>query len=387
MQSRRRWLVLAVGTFAHMSQAAVGFGLAVLAPELRDRYHLSLSEVGVLLGVASVGAVLTLLPWGLAADRIGERTTGTLGLAGSAAALAGAAYAPEFASLALLLALGGALGASTNTATGRAVTSWFTRDVRGFALGIRQTSVPLGGFLAALTIPVIADRWGTRGALLVLAGLSFTAACLAAAWLVEGPVRSAEGDETEAIRHPLRDRRIWRLSFGSSGLIFTQVTITGFVVIFLESERGVAATQAGLVLAAINVLGVAGRLLSGRQSDRQGGSRVALIRLIAVATSAAIAVTAAVVGASLFLLVPALVAAGGLSMCWNGLAVAAAVETAGPRRSGAALGLQQTLIAAAVAATPLVFAPFVDSTSWRAGFLVAAAVPLVAVVVLRPLRA
>ena len=89
----------------------------------------------------------------------------------------------------------------------------------------------------------------------------------------------------------------------------------------------------------------------------------------------------------LFLLVPALIVAGGLSMCWNGLAVAAAVETAGPRRSGAALGLQQTLIAAAVAVTPFVFAPFVDSTSWRAGFLVAAAVPLVAAVVLRPLRA
>jgi MFS family permease len=73
-------------------------------------------------------------------------------------------------------------------------------------------------------------------------------------------------------------------------------------------------------------------------------------------------------------------------MCWNGLAVAAAVETAGPRRSGAALGVQQTLIAAAVAVTPLVFAPFVESTSWRVGFLVSAVFPLVAIAVLRPLR-
>jgi MFS family permease len=76
-----------------------------------------------------------------------------------------------------------------------------------------------------------------------------------------------------------------------------------------------------------------------------------------------------------------------LSMCWNGLAVAAAVETAGPKRSGAALGVQQTLLGVAVAVTPIVFAPFVASTSWRAGFFVAAAFPLLAVVVLRPLRA
>jgi len=182
------------------------------------------------------------------------------------------------------------------------------------------------------------------------------------------------------------DRRIWRLSLGSGLLIFTQVAITGFVVIFLESQRDLSATQAGLVLAAINVVGAAGRLLSGRQSDRRGGSRIALIRAIAVATTIAVAAAAVLTGAAVWLLVAALVAGGGLSMCWNGLAVAAALEAAGPRRGGAALGLQQTLVGAAVAVTPLAFAPFVASTSWRAGFLVAAALPLVAVVVLRPLR-
>ena len=66
---RRRWLVLAVGTVAQASQAAVLFGLAVLAPALRDRYDLSLTQVGVMLGVSGIGAVLTLLPWGLAADQ------------------------------------------------------------------------------------------------------------------------------------------------------------------------------------------------------------------------------------------------------------------------------------------------------------------------------
>ena len=61
----------------------------------------------------------------------------------------------------------------------------------------------------------------------------------------------------------MRDRRIWRLSFGSSALIFTQVAVTGFVVLFLESQRDFSATEAGVVLAAINVVGAAGRLLVG----------------------------------------------------------------------------------------------------------------------------
>jgi sugar phosphate permease len=379
---RRRWLVLAVGTVAQTSQAAVLFGLAVLAPELRDRYDLSLTQVGVVLGVSSVGAVLTLLPWGLAADRFGERVTGSVGLLGAGAAMVGVAYATDFGTLVLLLAVAGAFGASTNTATGRAVTSWFTRDTRGFALGIRQTAVPIGGLVAAL-----GDSSGSRAALLVLAGFSLVAACLAAAWLVEGPVQEEEPGTVELLRHPVRDRRIWRLSLGSAALISTQVAVTGFVVIFLESQHDLSATEAGLVLAAINVVGAAGRLVSGVRSDRRGGSRVALIRAIAAATAIAVAAAAVLAGATVWLLVPALVAGGGLSMCWNGLAVTAAVETAGPRRSGAALGVQQTLLGVAVAVTPLVFAPFVASTSWRAGFLVAAAFPLLAVVVLRPLRA
>jgi MFS family permease len=102
------------------SQAAANFGLAVLAPVLRDHYDLSLTQVGLLLGGSSVGALLTLLRWGLAADRIGERTTATIGLAGAAGALAAAAYARGFAALLAFLFLMAAFAASTNTATGRA---------------------------------------------------------------------------------------------------------------------------------------------------------------------------------------------------------------------------------------------------------------------------
>jgi hypothetical protein len=83
--------------------------------------------------------------------------------------------------------------------------------------------------------------------------------------------------------------------------------------------------------------------------------------------------------------VPALVLGGGLSMSWNGLSVTAAVEIAAARRSGAALGLQQTVLGVVGVVTPLVFASFVAATSWRAGFAAAAAFPLLGVAVLRRL--
>jgi sugar phosphate permease len=379
----RRWVVLGAGTVVQTSQAAAYSGLAVLAPVLRDRYHLSLTQIGVLLGVSSAGAVLTLLPWGLAADRTGERATATIGLVGSAAGLAGAAYAPGFVSLVLLLSLASALGASTNTATGRAVTSWFPREERGFALGIRQTAIPIGGFAAALGVPPLADHWSSRAALLALAVFSLVAA-LAAVALVEGPVHSDIEDQADALRRPLHDRWIWRLSTGSSLLVVTQVAVTGFLVLFLESRRGYSQAEAGAALAVVNVLGAAARLAGGRLSDRLG-SRVAPMRWLALATALVLGAAAGLLDASGWLLVPALVLAGGLSMSWNALSVTAAVEAAGPRQSGAALGLQQTLLGVGIVITPLVFAPLVAATSWQVGFAAAAAVRVLAAFVLRPL--
>jgi sugar phosphate permease len=380
-----RWLVLAVGTAAQTSQAAAAAGLAVLAPALRDRYDLGLGEVGVLLAGGGVGAMLTLLPWGLAADRLGERVTGSIGLAGSAGGLAAAAFASSFAWLVAFLALAGAFGAATNSATGRAVMGWFGRRERGLALAVRQTAIPIGGFTAAVGLPPIASAWGSREALLALAAGAGVSALAAAVVLREGPADPEEGDPAELLRHPLRDRRIWRLSVGSSLLVWPQIAMLGFVVVFLEDARGFSTAGAAAVLAGINVVGGVGRLASGRVSDRLG-RRLAPLRAVAGATALALAAVAALTSASPWLLCPALVVGGGLAMSWNALSYAAAAETAGRARSGAAVGLQQTALAVSGALTPLAFAPLVDATSWRVGFAAAAAVPVLAIVVLRPLE-
>ena len=70
---------------------------------------------------------------------------------GTAGALVGAALAPSsFALLLVALFVAGMLGASATGASGRAVMGWFARGERGFALGIRQMALPIGGALAAL---------------------------------------------------------------------------------------------------------------------------------------------------------------------------------------------------------------------------------------------
>jgi sugar phosphate permease len=379
--SRYRWTILGLGTAAQASYSAVFLGIPVLAPALRAEYGLSLPEVGLVIATANLGSILTLLPWGLLADRAGERVVLAGGLTGAAAALCGAAFSPAFGALVAALTVAGALGASVNAASGRAVMGWFGAEERGFALGIRQTSVPIGGLVVALGLPPIADAWGVRGGLVALACGCFAAALAGAVGLREAPPSSEElGD----VDRPLRDRRMWRLSLGSALVIAAQASILGFVVLFLHGERGLSTAQAGGVFALMQLAGAGLRIGAGRWSDRVR-ARIAPLRQLAVGLAVALCVTAALVGAPLALLLPALVVAGALSLSWNGLSFTAAAELAGRARSGAAIGFQQTALSLSYAATAPAFAAVVDAGSWRIGFFLAALMPLAGAGVLRRL--
>jgi nitrate/nitrite transporter NarK len=375
--------VLAAGTAAAATNAAFGIGLPVIVPQLREEYALSLGQIGVLLAASWVGTALTLLPWGLAADRFGERVVLPVGMLASSLALVGAAFAESFAQLVVLLALVGAAGAAVNSASGRAVMHWFGPEERGFALGVRQTAIPLGGLVGALTLPLLADAGGTEAAFLFLAVLA-TAGAIAGAAILRG--RDADdGIEPASVARTIADTRLWRLSVGSGLYLYAQIAVLGFGVLFLVDEHGFSEGTAALAFAATQVLGAAFRIGGGRWSDRMGARVVPLLR-VGLAIVASMLLTAALAGGPIELLVPALVVAGGLSMAWNGLSFTAAAELAGAVRTGAAIGVQQTVLAAAGVVAPLVFAFTVDAGSWTLAFVGAALVPFAGWALLRSLR-
>ena len=337
-----------------------------------------------MLSAAWLGATVTLLPWGLAADRYGERTVLVLGLVGSAACLVGAAFASSFEVLLVLLVLAGASGASVNSASGRAVMHWFAPDQRGLALGIRQTAIPLGGLVVALVIPSLAAAGGSEAAFL------FLAACSAFGALVGGLIlREREDDgglDAGSVAETLRDGRLWRLSVSSALYLYAQVAVIGFGVLFLHDEHGLSDSDAALAIAASQVLAVALRVGLGHWSDLLG-SRVMPLRRAGLAVALSLVLVALLVDGPLWLLVPALVLAGGLSMSWNGLSFTAAAELAGTARSGVAIGFQQSVLSGLGVLAPVLFAATVSNGSWQLAFGIAALLPLVGWVALRPLRA
>ena len=161
--SPRRWAILAVGVLAQTGACAFVYGVPFLVPTLRDELGLSLAGAGTYVAAPTAGLLLTLIAWGAAADRFGERRVMALGLALTTASVGTVALATPSSHAAVLglLAVGGAAAASVFAANGRMIMGWFPRSERGLAMGIRQTSQPLGVALAGLVLPALAQRSGT----------------------------------------------------------------------------------------------------------------------------------------------------------------------------------------------------------------------------------
>jgi sugar phosphate permease len=367
-----RWVVLAAGTFAQATYSAIWFGVAVMAPSLRDELHLSLGQAGVLISASLAGSVVSLIPWGLATDRIGERWVLLAGVGGCGLALLGASLTSTFEGLLLLLVLAGFLGASVQSASGRAVMAWFPGSQRGLALGIRQTAIPISGFAASLAVPPIVHAGGTDWGFATMGLACVIAAVVGAVVLRDIPL--PDGDDAADVA-PLRDRRLWRISIGSALVLAPQMCVVGFTVLLLHDQRGLSPGHAAAVLAVMQLLGIVARIGAGRWSDL-AGSRLRPLRLIALAVAVSVTASAALISSPLVVFVPVLVVAGVLSMGWNGLSFAAAVEVAGHRRSGAAIGLQQSLLNGSGAVYPALFGVLVGATSWWCGFVACAGLTL-----------
>jgi sugar phosphate permease len=345
----RRWTVLAVGLLGLVAGCAVQYGLAYLIPALRET-GLALEEA-TLLAIAPIAGVLcTLIAWGAAADRWGERRILVLGLGLAGIAELGAAVIAEPILRWLLLFAAGATSAAIHAASGRLILGWFGVGERGMAMGIRQMGQPLGVAAAAVVLPPLAA--GGIPAAFVALGVACLASASLIALVVRDPARPAV--EGSAAGSPYGEPYLWRIHLSSGLLVIPQVAIAIFAFDYLVTGLGWSIGAAGLLLAGTQVLGALSRLAAGWWSDRIG-SRLGPMRLVALLVAVAMAALALLGIAGVPAAVVALAAAAVVTTSPNGLAFTAVAERAGSSWAGRALGVQNTFqnLLAAVVPTPL----------------------------------
>lgn len=378
ISTARRWSMLAIALSSTLFANVLINGIAFLIPALQSQRGLHLASAGLVSALPSFGMVVTLIAWGYAADRFGERAVLAVGSALTAAAAFAAAWAHSLTAIGVFLFLGGMAAASSNSASGRLVVGWFPPEKRGLVMGIRQTAQPLGVGLGALVIPQLAQAYGVSAALLFPAAVCALAAVISAVGVLDPP-RTPRADAPAAeLANPYRNSKVlWRIHAVSVLLVVPQCLVWTFTLVWLMTDRGWSAASAGAMVTFAQLLGAAGRIAAGRWSDKTG-SRLHPIRTIAIGAAIAMGLLAVTDLLHSPLSIAVMVAASVITVSDNGLAFTAIAEIAGPFWSGRALGTQNTSQLLTAGLVPPLFGGVIAAAGFPLAFAVCAVFPLIA---------
>lgn len=302
--------------------------LPAIAPLIAGLLGIPAAYVGTYVAIAYVGAMIASLLSGSATRRFGAIRASQAGLCICALGLALCTVesVPAMAVGALLVGLGyGPITPASSHLLARTTPA----HRMSFVFSVKQTGVPLGGVLAGLIVPGLAQWIGWQAAFLAVA-----AANLCCALMIQ-PLRApldADRDPSSrlsagsGLAGPLRlvfSQRSLAVLAGVSFLFsIAQLSLTSYLVTFLHQDLGMELVAAGLALSISQAAGVGGRLLWGYVSDHYLGAVRTLMGLSLLIALCALATPLLRLLDSQLIVLVVLCLFGGSAIGWNGVYLA-----------------------------------------------------------------
>lgn len=352
----QRWWALGTGGAAHSLHDGFTDTLYVLLPVWAETFGLSYAQVGLLRTLFSGAMAGFQVPFGILAERWGERRLLALGTLLLGAGYAGFGYAGGLFGLTLCL-LGAGLGASVQHPLASSVIARaFGEGARRAALGTYNFMGDLGkvAFPAAMAFGIGYAGWKSSSlAFGVIAMVAGIAVWLALRRLDLGdPNRAGEGVQDGApdpVGWGIHDRSGFAFLAGIG--VIDSAARTGLLTFlpFLLAAKGADVETVGIALALIFAGGAAGKLICGLAAERIGIIRSVI--LTEFVTGAGIIILVGLPLVPILVLVPVVgIALNGTSSVLYGTIG----DFVDPERRSRAFGLFYTLgIGAAAAAPPL----------------------------------
>ncbi len=138
----------------------------------------------------------------------------------------------------ILLLLSGIGYSSVNPATTKGVVRWFPSQGRATAMGVKQTGIPLGGILAAFTLPPLASSFGWRTSVILVGVISLIFIPAVRIGMPPTPTLAERrsGMRWGQLREVLSNRSIVALSIMGIFLAGAQLSIITHLVLYLKNE-------------------------------------------------------------------------------------------------------------------------------------------------------
>lgn len=365
------------------------YALGALGPFLTADLGISRTALGSLTTVLfAVGAALSPVA-GPLVDRLGGRFLLAVLFGVGLLSTAAAAAAPNYPVLLGAVALAGVGVALGNPTTNQLVAVHVAPPRQGVAIGVKQSGVQVGAFLAGAALPAIADTLGWRGALLTGATLAL-AGLLATALTVPPapPPAEAPPDGSLARRRPTG--AALPASVGWLGVYALLMgigvgAVGAYLPLYVVERLGLGAGVGGLAAGLIGLVGIVARVLWGRRADAAPTPVAVSLAWLAVGAVAAVGLLwgSAVLG--VWALWAGAAAFGATAVAWNAVGMLAVVRDVAPGVSGRASGRVLLGFYAGFVASPVGFGWTVDRTrAYTLGWaLVTAAFGLAALLAMR----
>ncbi len=360
--------VLAGASVAQATVSLVNFGLPAIGSELLEDFDLTLFELGAVLTGGLLGAGVALIGAGVLVDRIGARRSMLAGTALGALGLAVAAAAPSKQLLFCALVVFGIGSAVVPIAGTGALFRAYPPNRRGWALGVRQTAVPLGGAVAAVLYPALHVLGGVELTL----GASAAAVAASGLWfafLLPHEELHVVPRREPALRSILRSPGVPTLLGVAACYIVVLQALLAFLVPAVR-EAGYSELTASVAYFGVNIAAMVARIAWGSVADRGNGSRrVRTLVEVGVLASAGAVVFAFALHAGPVAVVLAAVVFGLGALGWNALVYVSAGERVDPALAARSVAVAATVVfVLSGLATPLLGA-LVDAVGWDALWL------------------
>ncbi len=324
-------------------------------------------------------------------DRYSERLVVGLGTLIVALALCASLWATDYLTILLFLVVVGAGYSTAQPGGSKSVSRWFAKTQLGFAMGIRQAGLPLGGALSAALLPYLAGIYGWRSAFLAGGLVAFLGALAFMLFYRTPPdapalgANPAERDLGAVVKSRLAmitDPAMKNIVCSGVALISVQYGILVFTVLYLHETLEIGIGMAATLLFVAQGSGVAGRILLAAWSDRCRAGRYFPVM---------VCLGAVILGLLALVLLPlqsplgmGLVVAwlGFFGFGWYGPWVAYVADTAPVGKTGFALGLAMAINQLAIVLAPPALGLLKDfSHSFVPGWLALCLMAAVALVV------